>query len=285
MTQTSLSAAIRSRVVRSPADLCLFVDELGADATGEVLFEARAGAPDGAVFVECGRVCWAAARGLAPRLGDLLAASARTDPAGMERLYRECQRQRVPLGEYLVRNGFVTPTDLRATLLRHAAESLRTLCAGTTTAMWSARRGGGYSPRFTFTTPELLARTFAEMHGAVVEAAADELGQVLGEDDWGAAYIRSGARAAPDLVCVHGVAPDRVSALVALGRWATSSLDVAALLHDEDAFLATVFDDSALVAWRSNRVLFAASTAPHGPARMLNRRASARLRGTRHGGV
>src|SRR5262249_20565820 len=56
-------------------DAWAFVDALGPHATGEIIVSAADG-PRGAVFVEAGRVCWSAARGLARRLTELLGARA-----------------------------------------------------------------------------------------------------------------------------------------------------------------------------------------------------------------
>ena len=103
MMHAATVAPVHSPSLRSALDVCAFVEELPADATGELMVTGRGGTPEGAVFVENRRVCWAAARGLAGRLGDLLGAPAKLDAARMESIYAECKLTRVLLGEYLVK--------------------------------------------------------------------------------------------------------------------------------------------------------------------------------------
>lgn len=284
MTPAVGFSLVRAFVLHSAVDVCAFVDDLPGDAAGELVFVGRGGSREGVVFVESGRVCWGAARGLSRRLGDLLAAPARLDRVEMEALYRACKQQREPLGEYLVTKGLVSATELRWALLKHTAESLHALCGPETGVEWLARRRGGYSPRFTFATTELLARTLAEAHRSLAERASAELLDSFTDGDWGGAFVRSSSRAAPDPIAVAGPCPEKIQSLLHLGRWASSCLDVTGL-DDEQAFLATILDEGALVAWRSGSVILAGSTRAHGPARILNRRARARRKDAPHGGL
>ena len=267
---------VRSLLLHSAVDVCAFVDDLETDEAGELAFVGEDDAPDGVVFVENGHVCWAAARGLARRLSHLLAEPAHVEPAVMESLYRTCKQQGAPLGEYLVNKGLVSAADLRCALLKHTAESLHALCGPDTQVEWCARRRGGYSPRFTFTTTELLPRTLAEAHRGLAERTSAELADAFTGGDWGAAFVRSSSRGAPDPIAIQGPCPEKIEVLLNLGRWASSSLDVTGLLHDEQAFLATLVDGGACVAWRSGAAILTGWTSVHGPARLLNRRARAR---------
>jgi len=268
---------------RSSLDVCAFIDDLSTDQSGELVFLEAGDTPAGAVFVENGRVCWAAARGLARRLSDLLAASANLDANAMESLYDECKRQRRPLGEFLVETQRMTAGDLRAALLKHTTESLNALCTHDSNAAWIPRRSGGYSPRFTFSTVELLARTCAESHPSLAVSASAELADAFGESDWGAAFVRSETRAAPEPIALFGDVPAKVETLLRLGRWSSSSLDVTTSLDEDLGFVATILDGGALVAWRSSSTIVAGFTSPNGPARLLNRRARARRREAAHG--
>jgi hypothetical protein len=279
MSTLAAARAPQPLATLSAVDVCSFVDDLPGDATGEIVFGAEASlrdGPVGAVFVESGRVCWAAARGLAYRLSDLLAASAGLESAEIEAHYRHCKRLGAPLGEHLVNAGLVTAEGLRQALLRHTAESLHVLCTPGHTAKWVSRRRNGYSPNFTFKTPELLSRLFASGNEGAANEASAELADAFADRGWGAAFLRS-TRAAPDPIAVYGRSPDRVDAVLRLGRWAVSTLDVTAVLHDESAFVATVLDDGALVAWKSNEIIIAGWTNAYGPARLLNRRSSMKL--------
>ena len=175
-------------------------------------------------------------------------------------------------------------TDLRCALLRHTAESLHALCGLERSAEWVARRGCGYSPRFTFTTTEVLSRMFAESCRVLADRATAELVDAL--DDRDGAQRSYALRHARLLIPSPSIAfPDKMVALLRLGRWASSSLDVACPQHDDDTFVATVLHDGALVAWRCGAAIIAGSTGVHGPARLLNRRARAQRKDGTHGGL
>jgi hypothetical protein len=281
MMTTALDVPPTSSVVlRSALDVCAFVDDLPSEeATGQLVFVGRGGSKEGLVLVEDGRVCWVAACGLSRRLTDLLAASAHLDATKMEALYVACAAQQRPLGEYLVSQGVVTADDLRGALLRHTTESLLALTDRPARVEWRAKPQGGYSPRFTFTTNELLARTYAEAHRAVARQAEGELAEAFADGDWGAAFLRSSASAVPEPIAIEGPCPEKIQGLLALGAWASSSLDVAECLQDGPVFLATMLCQGAIVAWRSGETVIVGLTRAHGPARLLNRRARARRSG------
>jgi hypothetical protein len=274
----TLAVAARSSAFSfaSVVDVCACVDELPPDAAGELSLSGTSMAIEGAVFVERGRVCWAAARGLSRRLRDLIAAPARLSAVEMEALYDACKRKRAPLGEHLVGTGLVSASQLRSALLRHTSESLHALCASATHGAWVARKAGSYNPRFTFPTAEILASTEAESFPDLAERARAELESAFRAGEWGAAYVRSSSRAGPQPVALFGDAPDRVEPLLRLGRWACDGLDVSGVAHGARPFVAAVLDDVTLVAWRHGDVVVAGHTDAHGPARLLNRRARAR---------
>jgi hypothetical protein len=260
----------------SAFDVSGFIDDLPEEAAGELVVRDRRGETAGVVFVEGRRVCWAAARGLSRRLSDLLAAPARLDAAAMEALVMACKKAHTPLGELLVRDGKITAEQLRAALLKHTVESLHVLCAPACTAAWLPKVQGGYCSRFTFTTSEILAQTFACGCAPLAEASGAELAAHFGEGDWAAAFVRAPDRATPVPIAVYGPPPERLTVLLRLGSWAASALDVSSVLGDDAPLVAALVDDGALVAWRSAPVIFAGSTGVHGPARLLNRRAKRR---------
>ena len=255
--------------VRSTTDVCTFVDALDRGVAGELLV--RADDVSGVVFVERGRICWAAARGLARRLTELLLARAPgIDAANLEELFRQCHASGAPLGETLVDRAIVSAENLRSALLVHTAESLTALCRNPSRMAWRARTGPGYSPRFTFTTTELLAESLG---------GDTMLRETFITGEWGARFVRGGS-AMPELVATHGVGPDTVASILLVGKWAASALDVASTFQDEDAFVSSLDGDSVLVAWRGpDQSIIAGRMQPHGPARILNRRAQARRAG------
>ncbi|MBX3198424.1 MAG: hypothetical protein KF894_09860 [Labilithrix sp.] len=269
--------------LRSAVDLCAFVDDLDEGAAGELLVSSGQAAPGGAVFVERGRVCWAAARGLASRLTQLLMARSGASASTMEGLFRRCKEEGAPLGEVLVARRIVRPEDLRSALLQHTTESLDALCSDDASASFRPR-AGGYSPRFTFTTSEVLVRSSARARlaggGSAHEPSVEEALHPFSEavaGEWGARFVRLGACAAPLPDAAIGVLPEKSAALLQVGKWAASALDVAATFQDEDALVTTLeYGGSTLIAWRHGRAIVAGRMGAQGPARVLNHRAALR---------
>lgn len=270
--------------LRNAYEGCSFVDELGSSAVGELVVSGTDG-PRGAVFVERGRVCWAAARGLSRRLTELLGQRAALAPEAMETHFRFCRERRIPLGEHLVSEGILDARDLRAALLRHTVESLGHLCDEGARGTWCPREGSGYSPQFTFTTAEILASIGATSHEDVAADLRPLLGMCFGEGEWAAAFVRSASSAYPEPVAVHGPVPQGATMLVRFGKWAASALDVVAAFTEPTALFAVARASSkgatSLVAFRHGDAVVAGETGAHGPARILNRRAQQRRRGGR----
>jgi hypothetical protein len=266
----------RSVSIESVAEVCDFVDGLDGSAVGElVIADANA---VGVVFVEKARICWAAATGLGRRLTELLVARAAVDEETMESLYRTCKAERVPLGEYLVGRGIVGPADLRAALAQHTVESLRRLAGPGQRAGWCPKERGGYSPRFTFGTAELLARAGEVDEAEAARAVREEMAACFFEGEWAAAFVRSPARAVPVPIAIHGEAPAAASELLRVGGWAASALDVASALDGQEPVLAvrlarpTCAEREMRVALRHGALLIAGESSARGPARILNRR-------------
>lgn len=269
----------------SIVDVCGFVDELGDEAVGELLF-ASSDAVQGSAFIERGRICWAAARGMAKRLTELLARPAGLDAPAMERLYVTCKEAHHPLGEYLVARGLLAPESLRSALLRHTIESLHRLCAAGARPGFRPRGAGGYSPRFTFTTTEVLVVMLAESHSKCARRMHEELHEIFRDEEWGAAFLRSGQRSAPEPVAVHGEPPASATMLLRAGKWAASALDVASPVEHRERMVACTVGRDTMVAWESEGTIFCGRTGVHGPARILHRRARARhVGGQGHGGL
>lgn len=282
---SSIRQGVRPITLRTAVEVCSFVDELDEDDTGELMIgDANLGAK-GAVFVERKRVCWVAARGLAPRLSQLLCERAKLERTALEPLYLACKEQKRPLGEYLVERGIVAADELRTVLLEHTSESLHNLCGAPVTGAWLPRTSGGYSPRFTFTTAEVLASTLAhDAHGTFAPAVA-EVDECFSHAGWGAVFVR-GSSATPSPVAVRGTPPAASRILLQVGKWAASALDIASTFQDDDAVLWVRSGPSALVAFRYGDLIVAGETNESGPARIMNRRARRRREeGARHGRI
>lgn len=301
---TSSLAPLSARLaLRNVVDACAFVDRLAEADVGELVV-VRGAIVCGSVFVEHGRVCWAAARGLAPRLTKLLIESAKTegDPtnvtaASMEEHYRVCKAEGVPLGELLVSRGIVSAERLRAALIQHTAESLDLLCHPDASATWHARQGG-YSARFTFQTAELLARCCSHKHRHALREDATDVLSLFSEaepGEWGGVFLRDPSYASPVPIALRGSLPDKSTSLVRVGKWAASALDLAATFQEaahrsageagdagEGVFVTSMRPDgSALVAWRDAEKMVAGCMQAAGPARILNHRATLRRARTR----
>jgi hypothetical protein len=261
--------------LRTSFDACMLIDDLGPSATGEIVVSGVDG-PKGAVFVERGRVCWAAARGLARRLSELLGSRAAIGAHAMEEVFVTCKAERIPLGEHLVSRGLLRSEDLREALLQHTVECLHQLCTPDARAAFSLRSGRGYSPRFTFATTELLAHLGAATHPDVAARLRPVLEASFGEEGWAAAFVRSPTSAWPEPIAVHGSAPRAVRALLRFGKWAASALDVSVAFSDDSALFMAFRNDGALVAFRQDDAVVAGETGLHGPARILNHRAQQR---------
>lgn len=273
-------------VIPSSAELpnlleaCAFVDQLGPMSTGEIVVASEE--PLGAVFVERGKVCWAAARGLARRLTELIGAKAGLSKPTMESAYAECKARRTPLGEHLVGQGLVSADDLRFALLQHTVESLGLMCGARSHATFHARPGTGYSPRFTFGTAELLTHTGALAHREAACRAHRVLQRVFATGEWGVAFTRSRASAYPEPIAVFGASPPSATVVLRYGKWAASALDITATFTDPNALLTVsrrngIDGRAALVAFGEGGVLITGETGELGPARILNRRAQERL--------
>ncbi len=236
---------------------------------------------NGAVFVEGGRICWAAASGLSRRLTQLLVFSSGVDEVTMEGHFRACSQRGVPLGEHLVSAGIISADDFRHALLIHTAESLNRLCEEGARAIWVPRDGAGYSPRFTFTSAELLARSRGLLHPMLSRELSDELDVCFREGEWAVAFVRNATSAAPDPVAVRGDWYPSAKMLGRIGKWAASSLDVAGIVHGDAPLLVVALpaslkrsaDADSLVAFVHGGGMIVGETGAQGPGRILNRRA------------
>lgn len=280
----SASTAPQEVDLRSTVDVCAFVDELGASAIGELSVSGADG-PRGTVFVEGGRVCWAAARGLGLRLSELLGARSSLPPAAMESVFRECKSQQIPLGEHLVQRGVLSADDLRGALLQHTIESLQRVCIDEGRGSWRPHRGSGYSPRFTFATAELLAQAGAATHAGAAEDVRPMLEKLFLGDQWGAAFVRGTGSAFPELVATHGSIPTSATVLLRAGKWAASILDIAEAFTHDPSLVWTNPGATSHIAFRHEGCVVTGETDAFGPARILNHRAQQRRSGGERDGI
>src|SRR5262245_58577954 len=237
-------------------DLLAAVDDRPPTESGALVIEGDdCGAVLGTVFVENGRVCWAAVAGRSGRLRDLLHCnSARPlDDDELDEVFAECRGTHRPLGELLAERGLVGDDGLRAALKQHTVESLIAQCDGTDRSVaWVPHRRRGYLARFTFSPIELLAAAGAQLYPS--ESAGAELGLVAAlPAAQTAGSFAIGDEDEPIAVWTTGRS-SRVRDLLELGDWAAAALAVCngfspAVLQRA----VTGMTGAAAVGWRSAR--------------------------------
>ena len=266
----------------SIVDVCGFVDELGDDAVGELFFASN-DAVQGSAFIERGRICWAAARGLAKRLTELLAHPAGLDAHAMEKLFAACKEAAIP-GRVLVARGLLAPESSgRAAPPHHRVASP---AAPSGLARASAREDRRLQPAL-----HLHHHRGARRHarrGPFGVRATHGRGAPRDLSRRGVAPRScDGQRSAPEPVAIHGRPPSSASMLLRAGKWAANALDLAAPFERSGLMIAcTVGGGDTMVAWESETTILCGRTGIHGPARILHRRARARHTGGHgHGGL
>lgn len=275
--------ASRARVVPlgTVAELCAFVDELSPTDAGELVIGGVRSL--GSVYVDSRRICWAAAKGLARRLTQLIAEGATVSPGDLEDVYRRCKASGAPLGESLVSLGVTSAEQLRAALAQHTVESLAQLTGAANLGVWHPRAPGAYSARFTFGTGEVLARIGGLQSGAFAARVEEELRACFWAGEWGAAFVRLPGRSRPEPVAWVGEAQLSAAGLMDRSTWATSALDLVAAFDARQPLVAVQLPPSRRRPGRALRVAFpfeetvvVGEVGEQGPARILNRRARAR---------
>lgn len=134
------------------SDAMLRIERLASDESGLLSFGLES---SGGIFVEKGRICWAAARGRAQRLRDLLNEHAQVDGSVLDAAFERCRAQGKPFGQSLVAEGLLQSEQLERALRRHSAECLVDLCHTSLPMRWTSNPGRGYAPRFTFRPVDL----------------------------------------------------------------------------------------------------------------------------------
>jgi len=233
------------------------VEALTSSDSGLLLF---GDAPVGGIFVERGRVCWVAARGLQRRLRDLLQAHAQLDSHELERVSERCRAEGLLLGQTLVAEGLLEPTELQSALRRHSAESLLDLCRSPHTTTWASHAGRGYAPRFTFCAADLLLDSVALAYPALHGPAQRQLAPFSGPGRRCVAFVLDASTEAPLPVAESG--GNGVDAMLALGRSLAPMPRASHELGTTPSFaLSTTSSGHTVLSWWRDALLFAVSCA------------------------
>ena len=234
-------------------DALMRVERLTHEDSGLLAFGLQ---QSGGIFVEKGRVCWVAARGLGRRLRDLILLHSSVDPEALERVCERCRLENRPVGQTLVAEGLVRAEELERALRHHSAECLLELCRSPLPTRWASHAGPGYAPRFTFRPVDLLLDTVGACFPERRLEATSELSALAGPGRKAAAFVFDPT--SDGLLPVAEVGGLGIEALRLLGRFATSlphaSLELAAA--PTFTLASTETGESILVWWREG-LLFA----------------------------
>jgi len=253
------NAALRQTCSPSDAlvEVLRQVENVSSDAG--TMFIGEQAAPNGVILVERNRVCWAAASGLSKRLTDILRgwADGSVDTDALEEVYRRCRIDNVPLGEALVHRGLLSAERMRAAMRQHTAESLIAMDRGYADAgvrewpvTWVKRSRVGYSPRFTFTTAEVLACVGALLSAA--RSVASLTGHLMDLRGTGSSAIafRVVGPDRPVIVANSTTISLTIGEVFELAGWAAAALGASSGFHP-DLLRSTVGSAAGgAVAWR-----------------------------------
>lgn len=235
------------------------VEQLPLGATGALVL-GEPGAPRGAVLVQDGRICWAAARGASRRLSELILqrVEPRLDASSMHALFERCRAENRPLGETLVANGVLSPSALHSMLREHTCESLLLLSAPTEGERhFVPHRDRHYDARFTFSAAELMASIGSLEDRDLANTAEAELVNAVGGEGAGVAFtrVRGWSRAVPVAqVGAHLLGVDGVRSLAV---WASTALDLShAFDSASDTTVGSDPSGASALAWREGEVLY-----------------------------
>lgn len=211
----------------------------------------------GGIFVEKKRVCWAAARGRARRLRDLLGQHASADREILDAAFERCRERGKPVGQSLVEEGLVSCQELEKALRQHSAECLLELCRSSLPMRWSERPGRGYAPKFTFRPAELWLDAVGVAFPEQRELALSELQRLASTHRELVAFVVEPETSA--LLPVATFGEPSVAELRVLAQFAAAMPRASLELAAAPTFTLACTDDgqSALIWWRSG-VLFAA---------------------------
>lgn len=237
------------------ADTLARVERLGTNESGLLAF---GDGTLGGIFIERGRICWVAAHGLQRRLSDLLRTHSRLDSAELDRISERCQREGLHLGQTLVAEGLLQPSELESALRRHSAECLVHLCQTPHAISWASHVGRGYAPRFTFRAVDLLFDSMSVLYPALQREAVSALSTVAGPGRRCVAFVLGGPLDA--LLPLAQLGENSVHAVLAQARSLAPIPRAGRELGTTPSFtLSTTGDGNTMLIWWREALLFAVS--------------------------
>lgn len=232
----------------------------------------RKGRPRGTVLVQHGRICWAMAEGMQARLTDLLRREAQT-PVNLdfERFFKRCAAEDTPIGEALVREGWLTPNGLCQALRAHTAEAIL-LMSGQShlQTRWFPHRKNDYDARFTFGPWEMLIDVGARIFPAEAKRATRGLAAVP-QGSIAFAFVRRSGRAQPTPIAMIEEAGSEEIDPRPVGTWAAAFLDLVGYIDATSSLVAAVTPRGEnAIAWREDDLIYVAICSdPRAMARLI----------------
>jgi hypothetical protein len=223
------SSGVVPRTSRSPrvvADLLGDLAALEQPATGALIVGSAEGLR-GILVLDQGRLCWAATRSVGARLLELVAqtASVSDAQARIDAVLSALLKERLPLGESLLKRGVVTSDAMNAAFKRQTVETILGLAArGARPLGWIPRASLPAAVDFSFTLSEMLVACNAAMASEAVKAATTQLEEMLDEGTAAISFAldRSEHNASP--IFVRGDLKLDLEQLSALGCFAVEAL-------------------------------------------------------------
>ena len=233
------------------------IEELPAHMSGAFIVgeERQVG---GMVFVQQRAICWAVTNQMQGRLTDLLIEESSTlaTREQIEQLYRRCKQDQRPLGQTLVDEKLVSPTEFRDALCRHTSESLLTLAGcSQPKPRWVEHAHSDYNAQFTFTPAELFISLTRLQRPSLASKADSDLRSNLPEECPGIAFLREGGGTP---VAAQNVDTLSAHELLDLGRRLHSAVDIAEVMSPAPRAIALRDQLGGIVAW-SHEDLFVAA--------------------------
>ncbi|MCA9670335.1 MAG: hypothetical protein KC503_32290 [Myxococcales bacterium] len=204
-------------------------------------------APVGAVLVESGQTCWAAAAGMRP-LTRILCERFGLARDVLENRYQRCREEGRPLGECLVDEALLSVEQLREALLEHTANALVVLSGARERApRWREHRNSRYDARFSFNNSELLLAVASQVVPALQVRAWRVLERITVALH-SAAFVADRGYLLP--IWLQG--DWELRDLLTLGAWAADTIELSSHATGEPTELVAATDERrrGVVAWR-----------------------------------
>lgn len=229
------------------------LDALSPETTGTYVVRDTEAAR-GVVYVEGGKLCWAAAQGMGRRLKQLLCEfdeAGKLRPEMLRRICQHCRDEQVPLSKVLVSQQIISYEALRNALARHTAESLLRLSPLLVSSPdWVPHAAGSFHPMFSFEGIEAAAWIGGVLHDDVQSAARRLLAKTVPADCFAAAFAWPQSHMDQLPVLITSAVNRSTRLALGLGTWAREQLQDLHVAGGATSYAVAIANDgSSAVAW------------------------------------